>query len=162
MYICTCQNCKISFINLGVNVFGLWKHNFWRNILHTESNNGGKSSRIFGRISLPSSGMVTSGRWCHMTRLDPVTPVGGWQPVRTSPLSSSNWCQMIQKGNLTPTATSYHPLTKAEIFCRKFGNFFHHYLSLCVGCFIRNLLLSGLSWDLSIPCKTLKSITMFI
>ncbi len=33
--------------------FGLWKHNFWRNILRTESNNGGKSSRIFGRISLP-------------------------------------------------------------------------------------------------------------
>ncbi len=31
---------------------------------------------------------------------------------------------MIQRGHVTPTATSYHPLTKAERFCRKFGNFF--------------------------------------
>ncbi len=45
---------------------------------------------------------------------------------RKSQLSSSNWCHMIQKGHVTPTATSYHPLTKAERFCRKFGNFFHH------------------------------------
>ncbi len=44
-------------------------------------------------------GMVTSGRWCHITLLDHVTPVGG---------------------------CSYHPLTKAERFCRKFGKFFHH------------------------------------
>ncbi len=64
-------------------------------------------------------GWVTSGRWCHMTLLDHVTPVGGWQ----RPLV---------------TATSYHPLTKAERFCRKFGNFFNHYLTLCVECFIRN------------------------
>ncbi len=59
-------------------------------------------------------------------------------PAWTSQLSSSNWCYMIQKGHVTPTATSYHPLTKAERFCRKFGNFFHHYLTLCVECFIRN------------------------
>ncbi len=39
---------------------------------------------------------------------------------------SSNWCHMIQKGHVTPTATSYHPLTKAGRFCRKFRNFFHH------------------------------------
>ncbi len=51
-----------------------------------------------------------------------------------------NWCDMIQKGHVTPTATSYHPLTKAERFCRKFGNFFHYYLTLCVECFIRNYL----------------------
>ncbi len=43
-------------------------------------------------------GMVTSVRWCHMTLLDHVTPVGG-----------------------------YHPLTKAERFCRKLGNFFQYY-----------------------------------
>ncbi len=36
-------------IFLGVNVFGLWKHNFCWDILYTES-------WIFGRISLPSSG----------------------------------------------------------------------------------------------------------
>ncbi len=52
---------------------------------------------------------------------------------------SSNWCHMIQKGHVTPTATSYHPLTKAERFCRKFRNFFNHYLTLCVECFIRNV-----------------------
>ncbi len=40
---------------------------------------------------------------------------------------SSNWCHMIQKGQYAPTATSYHgshPLTNAERFCRKFGNFY--------------------------------------
>ncbi len=31
----------------------------------------------------------------------------------------------------------YYPLMKAERFCRKFGNFFHYYLTLCVECFIR-------------------------
>ncbi len=91
------NNYTICSYILGVNVFGLWNHNFWRNILHTESNNGGKRSRIFSRISLPSS----------------------WD------------------GNVTPTATSYHLLTKAERFCQKFGNFFHHYLTLCVECFVR-------------------------
>ncbi len=45
---------------------------------------------------------------------------------------------MIQKGHVTPPATSYHPLTKAERFCRKFWNFFHHFLTLCVECFVRN------------------------
>ncbi len=72
-------------------------------------------------------GMVTSGRWCHMTLLDHATPG-----------SSSNWCHMIQKGHVTPTATSYHALTKAERFCRKFGNFFHHNLTLCTECSIRH------------------------
>ncbi len=43
--------------------------------LHTESNYGGKVPEIFVRISLP--GMATSGRWCHMTLLDHITPVGG-------------------------------------------------------------------------------------
>ncbi len=61
-------------------------------------------------------------------------------PAWTSQLSSSNWCHMIQKGHVTPKATSYHPLTKAERFCRKFGNFSHHYLTLCVECFGRNIL----------------------
>ncbi len=45
---------------------------------------------------------------------------------------------MIQKGHVTPTATSCHRLTKAERFCRKFGNFFHHNMTLCAECFIRN------------------------
>ncbi len=58
-------------------------------------------------------------------------------PAWTSQLSSSNWCHMIQKGHVTPTATSYHPLTKAERFCRKFGIFFQYYW-LCVECFVRN------------------------
>ncbi len=40
----------------NMNHFYNNNNNFWRNILHTESINGGKSSRIFGRISLPSSG----------------------------------------------------------------------------------------------------------
>ena len=44
-------------------------------------------------------------------------------PAWTSQLSSANWYHMIQKGHVAPTATSCHPLTKAERFCRKFGNF---------------------------------------
>ncbi len=36
--------------------------------------------------------------------------------------------------HVTPTATSYHPLMKAERFCRKFGNFFRHYLTLSSVC----------------------------
>ncbi len=50
------------------------------------------------------------------------TAVFGWVNI----WSSYNWCHVIQKCHVTPTATSYHPLTKAERFCRKFGNFFHH------------------------------------
>ncbi len=38
----------------------------------------------------------------------------------------------------TDDSDSCHPLTKAERFCRKFGNFFHHYLTLCVEYFVRN------------------------
>ncbi len=44
-------------------------------------------------------------------------------PAWISQLLSSNWWHMIQKGHVTPTAISCHPLTKAERFCRKFGNF---------------------------------------
>ncbi len=54
-----------------------------------------------------------------------------------SQLSSSNWCHMIQKGHVTPTATNCHPLTDAEIFCRKFRELFHHNLTQCAECFIR-------------------------
>ncbi len=36
---------------------------------------------------------------------------------------TSNWCHMIQKGHVTPTVTSCHPLMQAERFCQKFGNF---------------------------------------
>ncbi len=47
-----------------------------------------KSFRIFGRISLPSSGDgITSGRWCHMTLLDHVTPVGIMTAGMSRPLS---------------------------------------------------------------------------
>ncbi len=49
----------------------------------------------------------------------------------TSQLSSSNWCHMIQKGHVTPTATSCHPPTKAKRFCWKFGNF-STIIGLCV------------------------------
>ncbi len=59
-------------------------------------------------------------------------------PAWTSQLSPSTWCHMIQNGHVTPTATSCHPLTKAERFCRKFGNLFHHNLTLCAECYIRN------------------------
>ncbi len=59
-------------------------------------------------------------------------------PSWTSQLSSSNWCHMIQKGPVAPMATSYHPLTKAERFCRKFGNFPTIILTLCTECLIRN------------------------
>ncbi len=62
------------------------------------------------------------------------------RPACTSQLSSSNWCHMIQKGHVTPTATSSHALTKAERFCQIFGNCFHHNLTLCAECFIRNWL----------------------
>ncbi len=48
-----------------------------------------------------------------------------------------NYCKFYFL-HVTPVATSYHALTKAERFCRKFGNFFYHYLTLCVECFIRN------------------------
>ncbi len=47
-----------------------------------------------------SQGMATSGHWCRITH-----------------------SLMIQKGDVTQTATSCLSLTKAERFCRKFGNF---------------------------------------
>ncbi len=56
--------------------------------------------------------------------------VRGWQLVAVG-----TWSRRVM---WPPTATSCHPLTKAERFCRKFGNFFHHNLTLCVECFIRN------------------------
>ncbi len=67
-------------------------------------------------------------------------PVQSRPPLRawTTQLSASNRCHQIQKGHVTPTATSCHLLMKAERFCRKFGNFFHHNLTLCAECFIRN------------------------
>ncbi len=71
--------------------------------------------------------LTTSGRYCHMTLLtDSESTKGGldWTgtPAWTSQLSSSNWCHMIQKGHVTPTAISCYPLTKVERFCWKFGN----------------------------------------
>ncbi len=39
--ILTGSKSKVSYC-LGVNVFGLWKHNFWWNTLHTESDYGGR------------------------------------------------------------------------------------------------------------------------
>ncbi len=69
---------------------------------------------------------------------------GGGREGR-APVEVTHWCHMIQKGHVTLTATSCHPLTKAERFCRSFGNFFHHNLTLCAECFIRNLILTS-SW----------------
>ncbi len=102
-----------------------------------------KSSQIFGRVSLP----LTPGDgnymsiWGELRRPSESTKGGlEWTgtPAWTSKLSSSNWCHMIQKDHMTPTATSCHALTKAECYCWKFGNFFHHNLTLCAKCFIRN------------------------
>ncbi len=74
----TCIWC-IVIIDLGVNVFGFWKHNFWWNILYTESKLWTKVPEFSAESLCLRQGMATSGRWCHMTLLDPVTPVGGWQ-----------------------------------------------------------------------------------
>ncbi len=41
--------------------------------------------------------------------------------LRHGIVTSGRWCHMIHLGQIC-----YHPLTKAERFCRKFGNFFHH------------------------------------
>ncbi len=45
---------------------------------------------------------------------------------------------MIQKDHVTPTATSYHPLTKAERFCQKF--FSTIILTMCTECLIRKFI----------------------
>ncbi len=72
-----------QFLHLGVNVFGLWKHNFWRNILHTESVVLEKVPEFSAESLCLRQGMVT-------------------------------WCHMIQKGHVTPTATSYSSIDKAN------------------------------------------------
>ena len=81
----------------GVNVFGLWKHNFWSHILHTEY--GGKVPEISAESLCFRQGMATSGHWCHMTLLDHVTPVGGYLH---SP--SKIWCHR--------TPNSHHIINK--------------------------------------------------
>ncbi len=79
-------------------------------------------------------GMENSGHWCHMTFLDHVTPVGGWQlgcPGRCrcsvqAPLGVfwwPPWISSLTRGLPCPS--------------QKFGNFFHHNLTLCAECFIR-------------------------
>ncbi len=44
---------------------------------HSESNYGGKVPKFSAESLCLRQGMATSGRWCHMTLLDHVTPVGG-------------------------------------------------------------------------------------
>ncbi len=99
--------------------------------LCTQSNYGEKVPEFLAELLCLRQGMATSGRWCHMTHLDHVTPVGGCQlgcPGRTEQghrpghPSCHPPTHMIQKGHVIPTATSCHPLTKAERFCWKFGN----------------------------------------
>ena len=47
----------------------------------------------------------------------------------------------------------------AERFCRKFGNFFHHNLTLCAECFIRNYILLFLSpWTVVHLCFMLSKL----
>ena len=58
------------------------------------------------------------------TSYDIIVLVGGTSRSFTN---SGKWCHMIQKDHVTPAATSYHPLMKAERFCRTFGNFFYLY-----------------------------------
>ncbi len=95
-----------------MNVFGLWKHNFWWNILHTQSNYGGKVPEFSAKS------LSASVRGWQLVAIG-VT----WHDPEGSCDTASNWCHMIQKAHVTPTATSCHPLTKAEWFCQKFGNF---------------------------------------
>ena len=66
-------------------------------------------------------------------------PLRSWAlsfPTRSNTIT--RFCEwMFLDSGVTPTATSYHPLTKADRCCRKFGNSFHHNF-LCTECLIRN------------------------
>ncbi len=113
---------------------------FWWNILHTVLNYGGNVPELSAESLCLHQGMATGGRWCPCSVQASLKGGLDWTGTLawTTQLSASNRCHQIQKGHVTPTATSCHLLMKAERFCRKFGNFFHHNLTLCAECFIRN------------------------
>ena len=60
----------------------------------------------------------TSLFWSHILITESVYG-GKVQEMETS----DHWCHMTLPDHVTPVATSCHPLTKAEGFCRKFRNF---------------------------------------
>ncbi len=55
----------------------------------------------------------------------------------TSQLSSSNWCHMIQKGHVTPTATELPSPDEGREILPKIRELFPILLTLCVECFVR-------------------------
>ena len=92
-----------------------------------------KSSRIFSRISLPLSG---DGNHWPLVSHDPSESCNtSWRMTagmsRPVSLFSPGLPWWIQ------TATSRHPLMKAERFCWKKNTLFHHNLTLCSECVIR-------------------------
>ncbi len=95
---------------------------FWRNILHTESVVLEKDPEFSAESLCLRQGMVTSGRWCHMTLLDHVTPVGGWQ------LRCPGRCPCSAQASLA----------EGREILLKIRELFHHNLTLCAECFIRN------------------------
>ncbi len=48
-----------------------------RHSVHKSQNKGGKVPEFSAESLWLRHGIVTSGRWCYMTLLDHVTPVGG-------------------------------------------------------------------------------------
>ncbi len=87
---------------MTVTIMSLWmeiqKHPFsqsskyfWWNILHTESMMVEKVPEFSAESLYLRQGMATSGRWCHMTLLDHVTPVGGWHYLCESPDGHKYW-----------------------------------------------------------------------
>ncbi len=76
----------------GVNVFGLWKHNFWRNILHTESlfSKGGRGHRPEHPSCHPPTGVTWSRR--VMWHQQPLVTIP-WRRQRDSAENSGTFFQ---------------------------------------------------------------------
>ncbi len=73
------QSCVVSAFKSN---FVIWEwmlldsgNNFWSHFLFTESNYGKKIPEFSAESLCLLQGMPSSGRWCHMTLLDPVIPV---------------------------------------------------------------------------------------
>ncbi len=71
--------CWTTRQNMVLPARGKWNNNFWWNILHTESNYGGRVPEFLAECLCLRQGMATSGRWCH--------PEG-------STATSGRWCHM--------------------------------------------------------------------
>ena len=68
----------------------------------TESNYGGKVPEFSAESLCLRQGMATSDRWCHMTLLDHVTPVGGvhTRSIRTASVNfQETWCVYVPQIN---------------------------------------------------------------